>query len=128
MNDSNTILSPNPHLDRPVGNPFPKLTNILWLLATVVFILSLLVIIIKVEGASPISALRYNIIIGVTQIGSRYKLLQLPLAGFLIGVVNYSLVKFNRSSQQILPLLAALTTLSLNVILLLAALLLFRVN
>lgn len=110
------------------NNQFAKLAKVLWLLAVIIFILSLLVIIIKVADSSPVSALRYNVILGVSEIGSRYKLFQLPLAGLLIGVVNFSLVKFNRSSQQILPLLAAMVTVSLNLILLLAALLLFQVN
>lgn len=100
----------------------------MWILAVIVFILSLVVIIIKVVGSSEVSALRYNIITGVNEIGSRYQLFQLPLAGFLIGVVNFALVKLNKSSQQILPLLAALVTVSLNIILLLAAVLLFQVN
>ncbi len=109
-------------------NQFAKLANLMWILAVIVFILSLVVIIIKVVGSSEVSALRYNIIIGVSEIGSRYQLFQLPLAGFLIGAVNFALVKLNKSSQQILPLLASLVTLSLNVILLLAAVLLFQVN
>ncbi len=124
MSDFTSIDSQN----LPTENQFAKLANVLWLLAVVVFILSLVVIIIKVMNASEVSALRYNVIIGVSEIGNRYKLLQLPLAGFLIGVVNYSLVKLNKTSQQILPLLASLVTVSLNIILFLAAVLLFQVN
>ena len=110
------------------NNQFAKLAKILWFLAVIIIILSLVVIIIKVTNSSPVSALRYNVILGVSEIGSRYKLFQLPLAGLLIGVVNFGLVKFNKSNQQILPLLAALVTVALNLILLLAALLLFQVN
>lgn len=110
------------------SHQFAKLAKVLWILAVIVFILSLVVIIIKVSVSSPVSALRYNVILGVSEIGSRYKLLQLPLAGFLIGAVNFALVKYNRTSQQILPLLAAMVTVALNIILLLAALLLFQVN
>lgn len=121
-------LPNNSSLKSNSDNQFAKLTKIFWFLAVIVFILSFVVIIIKVYNTSPISALRYNVIIGVSEIGSRYKLFQLPLAGFLIGVVNYSLVRFNKSDQQILPLLAALVTLTLNIILLLAAALLFQVN
>lgn len=124
MNETSHISSENFHPE----NQFTKLVKVLWVLAVITFIISLVVIIIKVSTASPVSALRYNVILGVSEIGSKYKLLQLPLAGLLIGLVNYGLVKFNRSSQQILPLLAAMVTVSLNIILLLAALLLFQVN
>lgn len=124
MNETTHINSQNLHPE----NQFTKLVKVLWILAVITFIISLVVIIIKVSTASPVSALRYNVILGVSEIGSKYKLLQLPLAGLLIGVVNYGLVKFNRSSQQILPLLAAMVTVSLNIILFLAALLLFQVN
>ncbi len=110
------------------SHQFAKLAKVLWILAIIVFILSLVVIIIKVSVSSPVSALRYNVILGVSEIGSRYKLLQLPLAGFLIGIVNYVLVRYNRTNQQILPLLASMVTVALNIILLLAALLLFQVN
>ncbi|QQS22622.1 hypothetical protein IPM19_03245 [bacterium] len=124
MSDLTHPSSQNMHAE----NQFAKVATLMWVLAVIVFILSLVVIIIKVFSSSEVSALRYNIIVGVTEIGSRYQLFQLPLAGFLIGVVNFALVKLNKSSQQILPLLAALVTLSLNIILLLAAVLLFQVN
>ncbi len=107
---------------------FARLTNIMWILAGIVFILSLITIIIKVMGSSEVSSLRYNVIIGVSEIGSRYELLKLPLAGFLISVVNFFLAKYNKSNQQIISLLASVVTLSLNMILLLAAALLFQVN
>lgn len=107
---------------------FSKLTKLMWLLAAVVFILSLITIIIKILNSSEVSTLRYNIIIGVSEIGSRYELLKLPLAGLLISIVNFFLAKYNKSNQQILGLLASAVTLALNVILLLAALLLFQVN
>lgn len=107
---------------------FARLTNIMWILAGIVFILSLITIIIKVMGSSEVSSLRYNVIIGVSEIGSRYELLKLPLAGFLISAVNFFLAKYNKSNQQIISLLASVVTLSLNMILLLAAALLFQVN
>ncbi len=107
---------------------FQKLTNIMWVLAVIVFILSLIIIIFKVTGSSQVSALRYNIIVGVSEIGNRWELLRLPLAGLLISAVNFFLAKYNKSNQEILALLASVVTLALNIILLLAALLLFQVN
>lgn len=111
-----------------IDKQFSNFTNLMWFLAVIVFILSLIVIIIKVLGSSEVSALRYNVIIGVSEIGSRWELLKLPLAGLLISLVNFFLAKYNKSNQQILSLLASVVTLALNVILLLASVLLFQVN
>ncbi len=107
---------------------FLRIANLFWTISVVVFIITLIVILIKIFNSSDVVALRYNVIIGVSEIGSRYQLLQLPLTGLLIGVVNFILTKLNKSNQQILPLLASIVTLAVNAILLFAALLLFQVN
>lgn len=108
--------------------PFLRIARTFWLFAIGVFIITLIVILIKIFNSSEVVALRYNIIVGVSEIGSRYQLLQIPLTGLLIGIVNFALTKLNKSNQQILPLLASIVTLSTNLILLFAALLLFQVN
>ena len=107
---------------------FLRIANLFWIAAIVAFIITLIVILIKIFNSSDVVALRYNVIIGVSEIGGRYQLLQLPLTGLLIGVVNFILTKLNKSNQQILPLLASTVTLAINIILLFAALLLFQVN
>lgn len=107
---------------------FLRIANLFWIAAIIVFIITSIVILIKIFNSSDVVALRYNVIIGVSEIGSRYQLLQLPLSGLLIGVVNFVLTKLNKSNQQILPLLASTVTLAVNIILLFAALLLFQVN
>lgn len=107
---------------------FLRIANLFWFAAIGVFIITLIVIFIKIYNSSDVVALRYNIIVGVSEIGSRYQLLQLPLSGLLIGIVNFALTKLNKSNQQILPLLASTVTLATNLILLFAALLLFQVN
>jgi hypothetical protein len=113
----------------PTGRqPFLRIANLFWMSAIVLFIVTLFVILIKITGSSEMVALRYNIIIGVSEIGNRYQLLQLPLTGLLISIVNFALTKFNKSNQQILPLLASTVALAVNLILLFSALLLFQVN
>jgi hypothetical protein len=130
MNDTvnTTQMSGSSLVSQPTEQQLKRLANILWLISGVVFILSLLAIIIKIYLSAEIATLRYNIIIGVTQIGNRYDLLKLPLAGLLISLANFILAKFNRSNQKIIPLLASIVTVGLNLILLFAALLLFQVN
>lgn len=108
--------------------PFLRIARLFWLSAIGVFIITLIVILIKIFNSSEVVALRYNVIVGVSEIGSRYQLLQIPLTGLLIGIVNFALTKLNKSNQQILPLLASTVALSTNLILLFAALLLFQVN
>ncbi|HMQ02068.1 MAG TPA: hypothetical protein PKD79_03300 [Candidatus Doudnabacteria bacterium] len=116
-----TVFTPN-------RQQFLRIARLFWLSAGVVFIITLVVILFKIFSSSEVVALRYNIIIGVSEIGNRFQLLQLPLAGLLISGVNFALTKFNKSNQRILPLLASTITLAVNLILLFAALLLFRVN
>lgn len=122
-----TLANTNGH-NNDVDKQFAKLTNLLWLLSIIVFILSLIAIFIKVLSSSEVSTLRYNVIIGVSEIGSRWELLKLPLAGLFISSVNFFLAKYNKSDQQIISLLASVVTLVLNIILLLAAVLLYQVN
>lgn len=121
-------LSQTAHTTPLSKQQFLRIANLFWIAAIVVFIITLIVILIKIFNSSDVVALRYNVIIGVSEIGSRYQLLQLPLSGLLIGVVNFVLTKLNRSNQQILPLLASTVSLAINIILLFAALLLFQVN
>lgn len=124
----NVINSNNSNFTGSLSEQFRKLTLILWLVSGVVFILSLIAILIKVFQSTEIATLRYNIIVGVSEIGSRYELLKLPAAGLLIGVVNFVLSKYNRSNQQVISLVASLVTLIVNLILLFAGILLFQVN
>ena len=72
--------------------------------------------------------MRYNIIVGVSEIGNRYELFKLPAAGLAISVVNYLLARFNKSDQKVISFLASIVTLVINIILLFASLLLFQVN
>lgn len=103
-------------------------SNILWIASGVVFILSLIAVLYKIYGSNEMVALRYNIIVGVSEIGNRYDLLKLPLAGLLISGANYFLARYNRSNQKIIYFLSAIATLTVNLILLFASLLLFQVN
>lgn len=121
-------LSQTAHTTPLSKQQFLRIANLFWIASVSIFIITLIVIIIKIVNSSDVVALRYNIIVGVSEIGSRYQLLQLPLSGLLIGVVNFVLTKLNKSNQQILPLLASTVTLATNIILLFAALLLFQVN
>jgi hypothetical protein len=80
------------------------------------------------RGAPDTIALRYNIIVGVNEIGNKYELLKIPLTGLVIGVVNFALVRLQKFDRMFLPFLAALVTAIINAFLLMAVLFLFRVS
>ncbi len=80
------------------------------------------------RGAPDSVALRYNVIVGVNEIGNKYELLKIPLTGLLIGGVNYALTRLQKFDRLLLPFLAALVTAIVNLFLLIAVLFLFRVS
>lgn len=82
----------------------------------------------KMYGAPDTIAIRYNVIIGVNQVGNKYELLKLPLTGLIIAGVNFSLIRFQKFDKDFLPFLAALVTAIANGFLLIAMIFLFRVS
>lgn len=80
------------------------------------------------HGAPGTVALRYNIVVGVNEVGSKYELLKIPLTGLAIGAVNFTLARLQKFDKSFLPFLAALVSALVNAFLLLAVLFLFRVS
>lgn len=107
---------------------YKSLTKRTWGIAIVLFIITLIAVYFKMRGAPDSVALRYNVIIGVNEIGNKYELLKIPLTGLLIGGVNYALTRLQKFDQSLLPFLAALVAALVNAFLLIAVLFLFRVN
>lgn len=107
---------------------FNSATQKTWIIAIVLFIITLLVMFFKMYGAPDTIAIRYNVIIGVNQIGSKYELLKIPFTGLVIGLVNFALIKFQKFDKDFLPFLAAFVTAVANGFLLIAILFLFRVS
>lgn len=107
---------------------YESLTKRTWIIALVLFIITLVAVYFKMRGAPDSVALRYNIIIGVNEIGNKYELLKIPLTGLLISGVNFSLTKLQNFDRQLLPFLAALVSALVNAFLFIAVLFLFRVS
>ncbi len=107
---------------------YESLTKRTWGIAIVLFIVTLIAVYFKMRGAPDTVALRYNVIVGVNEIGNKYELLKIPLTGLLIGGVNYSLTRLQKFDRTLLPFLAALVAALVNLFLLIAALFLFRVS
>lgn len=107
---------------------YTSATRKTWIIALVLFIVTLLAMFFKMQGAPDTIAIRYNVVIGVNQVGSKYELLKVPFTGLLIAAVNFSLVRFQKFDKNLLPFLAALVTAVANGFLLAAMLFLFRVS
>ncbi len=102
--------------------------NMLWVLAFVLFIVTLGAVYFKINNAPETIALRYNIIVGVNEIGNKYELLKIPFTGLFITIVNLILAIVQKFDKTFLPFLAGLISVAVNAILLIAALFLFRVS
>jgi hypothetical protein len=111
-----------------MNSQYTRHTKRIWGIASVLFIVTLIAVFFKMRGASDIIALRYNVIVGVNEIGSKYELLKIPLTGLLIGGVNFALARFQKFDSNLLPFLAALVTALINLFLFLAVLFLFSVR
>ncbi len=107
---------------------FDNLTKKSWGIAIVLFIITLIAVYFKMRHAPDTIALRYNIIVGVNEIGNKYELLKIPMTGLVIGAVNYALVRLQKFDRNFLPFLAGLVTALVNAFLLIAVLFLFRVS
>lgn len=107
---------------------YESITKRTWGIALVLFIITLVAVYFKMRHAPDTIALRYNVIVGVNEIGNKHELLKIPLTGLVIGAVNFALIKFQKFDRSLLPFLAALVTALVNLFLLIAVLFLFRVS
>lgn len=108
-----------------------NLTNrifLLWGAAIVLFIVTFVAVYFKINNAPDTIALRYNVIIGVSEVGNKYELIKIPLTGLLITIVNFVLARVQKFDKTFLPFIAALISIAVNAILLIATLFLYRVS
>lgn len=69
-------------------------------------------------------ALHYNVVVGFNELGSGYRLYQLPLLGFIVTVINFSLLRIFKDRQAYLSAAASMVALLTALMLLCAAVLL----
>jgi uncharacterized membrane protein YjdF len=100
----------------------------LWSAAVILFIVTLAAVYFKINNAPETIALRYNVIVGVNEIGNKYELVKIPVTGLAITIANYTLARFQKFDKNFLPFLAGLISVAVNALLLIAALFLFRVS
>lgn len=108
-----------------------KLILICSVLALIINIIIWLIIALKIgKPAEPI-ALHYNIYFGIDMIGNWYKILILPLSGFLILIFNWiaSYVLFKKDNKHlILGYFLTCAGLLINFILLISSIFLIIIN
>jgi hypothetical protein len=100
----------------------------LWIFTLVLNIVAFLLLYYKIQPGDSTVALRYNVLTGVDLYGKSKNLYIIPGVGFLILLINFSLFRALKGKKVLLPFIVVFATLSVQVILLLALLLLIRVN
>jgi len=100
----------------------------LWIISIVLNIITLLFVQFKIGTTGSATALKYNVIAGVQWYGAGSNLLFIPLTAFLITAVNFILFKKIKNKKEFLNFLTVFTSLSVQLILLFAVLLISRVN
>ncbi len=103
----------------------------LWIGTIIVTIISFLTIYYKIspqESPDSPAALHYNVVVGVDLYGKGINLFLIPLASLVIAGVNYAVYYMMRRRQRFLAEMAAVISFFVSLILMLAVLLLLRVN
>lgn len=69
-------------------------------------------------------ALHYNVVVGFNELGSGYRLYQLPLLGFIVSIINILLLRIFKNRQMYLSAAVSVVAFLIALILLCAAILL----
>ena len=110
--------------------PFGYLRQIwfLWGLCLLLNIITFLLVYFKMRPSGKTLALRYNVITGVEWYGEGKNLYLIPLVALVICLVNFILYKTFKKSGNFFSFLTVVVSLSVELMLLLAVLLLAKVN
>ncbi|HYV33802.1 MAG TPA: hypothetical protein VE973_03060 [Candidatus Limnocylindria bacterium] len=105
-------------------------TNVwfLWALCLIFNIITFLFIYFKIHPGNKTLALHYNVLVGVEWYGKGKNLYFIPGVGLLISGVNFVLYRSFKNNEVFLASLTVFVSLSVQLILLGAALFLSRVN
>lgn len=101
--------------------------RIVYILTALAFIINIITCLVLWFYATPTSqqvALHYNVVVGFDELGTGYKLYQLPALAFLIGIVNLFLVRMFKDRQVYIAAAAGTVALVAAIVLLFAAVLL----
>jgi len=107
-----------------------NLTNVwfLWSACLIFNIITFLFIFFKIHPGRATLALHYNVLVGVEWYGKGYNLYFIPAVGLAISAVNFVLFKALRDNTKFLSALTIFASLCAQIILLVAALFLAKVN
>lgn len=100
----------------------------LWALCLIFNIITLLLIIYKIEPSGKTLALHYNVVFGIDWYGEGNNLYQIPIAAFLITLLNFIFFKLLQSTKMFYENLTVGASLLAQLIFLFATVLLIRIN
>lgn len=100
----------------------------LWIVCLILNIITFFFIFFKIHPGSQNLALHYNVLVGVEWYGNGRNLYFIPGIGLAISAVNYILYRALKDNQFFLAELTAYVSLFVQIILLIAAMFLARVN
>ncbi len=100
----------------------------LWGLTGIFIIIAFLIAHYKIKSAPATVALHYNVIGGVDLLGKKTDYYKIPLAGLVIGGINFAAYRFATNRRDFAAFLCALVSALAGLILLSALLFLSSVN
>ena len=100
----------------------------LWVAIFAINIITFFLVYYKVKGTDKPLALHYSILTGVDLYGKASKLYTLPILAFFLSSVNVGIFGSLKKGQFFLSLLAAIVSLIIQIILLLAVFFILRIN
>lgn len=100
----------------------------LWSLCLIFNIITFLFIYFKINPGQQTLALRYNILVGVEWYGKGTNLYLIPGVGLIISGVNFILFKALKNNQDFYSALTVFVSLSVQLVLFIAAVFLAKVN
>ena len=100
----------------------------LWAICLVLNIITFLTLFFKIHPGSQTLALHYNVLAGVEWYGKGHNLYFIPAVGLVILAVNFFLYRKFADNKYFLSALTVFSSLCAQLILLLAVLMLIRVN
>lgn len=100
----------------------------LWIICTILNIITFLFIFFKINPGTQNLALHYNVLVGVEWYGKGQNLYFIPGIGLVISLVNFILYRSLKDNRFYLSELTAYVSLFIQIILLIAAMFLARVN
>ncbi|MCL5667215.1 MAG: hypothetical protein M1383_05610 [Patescibacteria group bacterium] len=102
--------------------------DFLWLSGLVLNIITFLIIFYKINPGGRPLALHYDVLVGVDWYGKGRNLYLIPFAGLAVLIINFILYRSLKNIASFLAFLSGFVSVGIQLVLLLAVILLSRIN